>query len=202
MASEETTLKEWQSHKNFKRVKCWLNGHKKFVVLSRSLKEHVEEDILDEMDSKNGLNDNQYKTLNVVNDEFNKLISMIKSHSRFEETQLFPYLYQTFKDKFTKKMYDDLLADHKDHCFMESDDIFNKLDKILNKNENNNNNKDFDTNVVLKDLYDKFETFEKGLVEHLKQEESFCVELWLNMTDEQYKEYKAFSISTNDSKQE
>lgn len=201
MASDADVLKTWESHNKFKRVRCWLNGHKKFTNLSKSLKEYIDEDIIDDINIENQtgsnihLTDDQYKTLNVVSNEFKKLISMIKSHSKFEERQLFPYLHQTFKDKFTQTMYHELMSDHQNHCFMESEGILTKLENILNKKEIND---DFNSNVELNELYAKFEEFEKGLTEHLKLEEAYCVELWLNMNEEQYKEYKTFSIATDD----
>ena len=76
MASGADVLKIWESHSNFKRVRCWLNGHKKFLNLAKSLKEYIDEDIIDEIDSNEQtgsnkkLTDDQYKTLNVINNEF------------------------------------------------------------------------------------------------------------------------------------
>ena len=96
MASDADILKTWESHNNFKRVRCWLKAHKKFIILSKSLKEYIDEDIIDDIDIENQtvsnkqLTDDQYKTLNVVSNEFKKLISMIKSHSNFEGETIIP----------------------------------------------------------------------------------------------------------------
>ena len=46
MASENDTLKRWETHENGWRIVQWLNSHKKFLSLTKSMAEFVDEDVI------------------------------------------------------------------------------------------------------------------------------------------------------------
>ena len=236
MANKNDTVTKWKTHENGWRVRRWLNSHKKFLSLTKSMAGFVDDDIIglqeaavedNKNQNKNDQNDNSKvekkenmnneiildsattQRLLIVNEQFSSLIRMLRSHSKFEENRLFPFLRQEFPNTFGEKTYNNLINDHNQHCILQGDEILNILNQLLKvENENDNTNENINTNEEKKNIQDSNKTsnelivelkdilfdFDKYLREHLIFEEKSCVDLWLSMNKDQYEKYKVFSL--------
>lgn len=150
--------KRYTLHPNQGRVKNWLWVHQKYRDQSQALLEMVPEE-------RPVLADIVKLTA-----AFEKLEGKIKSHSAFEDEQLFSFFEQHVRTSAASMKV--LMDDH------QTTTDSSKVEEALKEGNTKGN------------IYDALEAYHNRLLAHLAREEDAVLPVWLGLSEEQYQELR------------